>query len=444
MPRGHQCGFFEWEDVSQVLKKKAQTAEKRAEPSVFNRPPPAQANSTAGPSNASLAGNRTPATVNHNHKANYRLGRVARSDTPLSEAASAFTAPVYSPASSVFHTPAPRQGIFRGIPRLGDKSWSSDDEDSDVTADRPAKKPPTKSADKSPAKSPATHQTNLNRYLGLSTPTPKRKRSAVDDGGARGNNSSGATRNDAVIIVSDIDSDDAEELVELADSTERLHQYHDAPSSPSTARGSTRSGFGGLPTPQTGNSFVSTFSHLSSTSKRFKNAQGLAAPPTPTPTRKNRNAFPGAAAAPNYNQANDYPTTNHREEEEDDDAPITSTILSLLHSTTSPRSAAPPPPPEIERAIRSTLNTHARQARGFERARDDLSETLRTRDRCIADLRARVDRLENERRMRWEVLRSDLEALSQSQGDGNEGGAANGVGVGVGGGGGGGGDMEEE
>ena len=417
MPFGHQCGFFEWEDVSRVLEKKAQTAEKRAEPSVFNRPLAAQINSAAGPSNGSPAGNRTPATVNHTrNNANYSLGRVARSDTPLSEAASSVTAPFYSPASSVFPTPAPRQGIFRGIPRLGDKSWSSDDEDSDATADMPAKKSPTKSAAKSPAKSPATYQTNISRYfVGLSTPTPKRKRSAVDDGGARGNSSSGTTRNDAVIIVSDLDSDDADELVELADSTERQHQSNDAPSSPSTARGSTRSGFGGLPTPKTGNSFASD---RSGASKRFKNAQGLAAPPTPTPTR-NRNAFPGAAAAAAAAAAlNNHPpppthylpttTTTANYEEAEEDAPLTTRILTLLHSH-------PPdgPSPETERALRHTLNTHARRARGFERERDDLRETLRTRDRCIADLRARVERLEGERRMRWEVLRSDLEALSQ-------------------------------
>ncbi|AEO53167.1 hypothetical protein MYCTH_2050335, partial [Thermothelomyces thermophilus ATCC 42464] len=367
-PREEQCRFFLWEDAARAREKSA-----RNEPSVFNRPRTRRPASSGG--------------------------------TPQWDIASTVTSsgPLYSPASSIPFTPGPRQRIFRGVPRAGAASWSSDEDEDEDGDDSGA---------------------DDDRRAGTTTPTPKRKRSDVDDAAAP--DAPSPSRN-AATDLSDLDAEMADELVEVTNQAERLHRprlaqpphHRSQISGPHTTPSRAGLGRGDLSTPESGNSFASVTSG-GPDAKRLRTARGV--PVTPTPART-RNALAGAAAqrqstlsspatattttttattptATTPTAALSPPGNSH-----EGDAEITTTVLSLLRA--EPVSAA------ARRAVREELNRHARRARGVEQARDSLRQTLRARETALAELRARVAQLENERRMRREVLRSDLLALSQ-------------------------------
>ncbi|KAK4129309.1 hypothetical protein N657DRAFT_639900 [Parathielavia appendiculata] len=370
-PRGQQCGFFLWEDKAQAQ----ETLEQRS------------ALSNLGSSSHSLGTANVPVTMSAWSKvqpgSRARPGKEgsSRAETPQSEVASTvISGPLHSPSSSVFPTPRPRQGVFRGNPRIVDHSSSSDD-DSDATAGagRPS------SRIQHPA--PTTH-------------TSKRKRPAIEGVGRGG-----------TADLSDIDPDDARELVELADWGERLHQaqqsqrsqFSDSPITPS--RHATRTGHGGLLTPGTGNSFVAP---SEPGGKRLKNAQGLAAPFAPTPTRTQNFIFAdaeAAAAAAGGGQGGSSSQGRQQRPPGDDDADITKAVLDLLKA--QPVSAA------ARQAVRERLNRHALIVSGLERGRNDVRDKLKSSKLKIAELQARVVELERERQMRRAVLRNDLEALSE-------------------------------
>ncbi|KAL2144775.1 hypothetical protein VTI28DRAFT_8537 [Corynascus sepedonium] len=419
-PRGEQCGFFMWENVAKAREQSA-----RNEASVFNRPPPAQQHGAGIATSTSSSGKNGLRNTGDNEQHARRAEtppRAAGGETASSAAtnpaessqwdvASTMTGggPLYSPASSVFFTPGPRQRIFRGIPRAGATSWSSDD-DSDGSS--------------------AEH----TRYTGgMTTPTPKRKRSDPDDAVAQDSRDTAAGAAAAAAAtttdLSDIDPDMADELVKLTDKTERLH--HSPQSRRShvsglhTTPGGGRSNFGhgGLPTPESGRSFAGVGASGNPAGKRFKTAQGV--PMTPTPARtRNALAGGGAAAAAGQHQESSFtistsplPSSNNdNKENSNGDAEITIMVLSLLH----PENEGRPVSAAVRERLRETLNTHARRARGVERARDTLGQALRERDEAVAALQARVAVLENERRMRREVLRSDLLALSQEEETGRQ------------------------
>ncbi|KAK4156870.1 hypothetical protein C8A00DRAFT_40671 [Chaetomidium leptoderma] len=379
-PRGAQCPFFLWEEGASVLEKKA--------------------------------GEQQPDFSSS-------LGASDVMDTPQSEAASIFGGPTYSRASSVFPTPAPRQRMFRGIPSGPDPLGSSD-EDSDATTTQRSR-------------------SRFSQYPGASTPTPKRKRSHVNEDRSTGRGGNREDRGATVDLLSDLDSDGANQLAELADQAEeRFHQSQQSqqsrPPPPSSSQRSqfsdtppstpTRTtGFGGLPTPETGNSFAApSFSEPGA--KRFKSATttGGLDPSTPTPART-RNIFTGSvASAPlsggggkQSQQPGDWqqhPDATATTADATGTADLTTAILDLLK--TQPVSGA------TRTAVREALALHARRVRGVERARDVLREGQRMRDRRIGMLQARVLALENERRARTVLLKkaaSDLEALSQQEDD---------------------------
>ncbi|KAK4097529.1 hypothetical protein N658DRAFT_569275 [Parathielavia hyrcaniae] len=379
-PRGEQCGFFLWEDEARAQ----ETLEQRS--ALCQR---SAALSNAGGSMSDLGPANVPAAI-----AAWRQGRAGpdkeggiRAETPQSEVASTvMSGPLHSPRSSIFPTPPrPRQSIFRGNPRIAANHSSSSDEDSDATAS-------------------ARRQSNRTRHPDPATPTSKRKRPAIDVGGGRGGTAD----------LSDVDPDDARDLVELADWSERLHraqqsqsqqsqqsQFGDGPISPS--RHATRIGNGSLLTPGTGNSFVAP---SEPGSKRLRNAQGLAAPLTPTPARTLNFGLAGAEAAQLWQaQGGQARSGNAAGGGGGDDADITKAVLDLLKA--QPVSAA------ARQAVRERLNKHALVVRGLETGRNDVREKLKASKLKIAELQARVVDLENERRMRRAVLRHDLEALSQ-------------------------------
>lgn len=368
-PRAEQCRFFLFENAAMALQKK--TLEQK---SVFSNKKTASANES--PSTNTDTNNK-PQPSNPNQG-------ISRAETPQSEVASTVAGgPMFSPTSSVFPTPAPRGRIFGNVGRVPNPFWSSD-EDSDDTAD-------------------PRRNSNSERYPTVSTPT-KRKRTHADDEvtARRGGNGRPGT-----VDMSEFDSDDDAQLAEMADQAERIHQsqssqpsqrsqFSDSVATPSGGRGlGARTGLGGLPTPESGNSF-----HGASEpgAKRFKTAQGPQGASTPTPART-RNALAGG----DLSQGDYY---------SDDDAEITIAVLGLLK--------AEPVSTPVRRALRETLNLHALKARGVERGRDVLREGLKTRDQRIADLQARVVKLEDERRARKVALKkaaSDLQAWSQEDGE---------------------------
>jgi hypothetical protein len=188
----------------------------------------------------------------------------------------------------------------------------------------------------------------------------------------------------------------------MAERSERLYrfqqsqqsqrsQFGDSHATPS-GRG-TRFGAGGLPTPETGNSFAAP---SEASTKRFKTGPGLAEALTPTPART-RDVFAGAwGAAGGSSQGQGEP---------EGDAEITKEVLDLLRA--QPVSGA------VRQAVRERLNRHARVVQGVERGRNETREKLKSSKGQIAELQERVVELENERRMRRALLRNDLEALSQ-------------------------------
>ncbi|KAG7293345.1 hypothetical protein NEMBOFW57_003393 [Staphylotrichum longicolle] len=241
-PREAQCRFFLFEDAARALQKK--TLEQK---SAFSKQTTALANDSPGMSDK-------PGPGNFNREAN-------RAETPQSEVASTVAGgPMFSPTSSVFPTPAPSGRIFGKVGRVPNPFWISD-EDSDDTAGP--------------------------EYPTVSTRTRRKRTRADDEAEAtardRGNGRTGPDN------LSEFDSDDDAQLAELADqAAERIHQPQRAQFSDSVATpsgrglGAARAGWGGLPTPDSGNSFLGT---SEPGAKRFKTAQGPQATPTPARTR---------------------------------------------------------------------------------------------------------------------------------------------------------------
>ncbi len=373
-----QCAFFLFDDEAQVLEKKARESMSVSSTPIARNSP---------------AANATPTPVNTLRPSMFAD---VRAETPRSEAPSTVdSGPAFSRAGSIFSMPATRgrQRIFGGIfgdtPPVPTTAWSSDEGDSDDTA---ANTPRF-------GRSPSTTTTPANR---------KRTR-ADDDAGATRQRRAGTTDQ------WDLDSDDATQLVELADQTERIHQSQrsqrtqlsvtdpgsSSPTTPTAGRGRDADthmhmGLGNLPTPESRTSFAASSFSSEPNSKRLKGAQG--APVTPTPTRT-RNALVPAG-------------DSHLDE---DDAEITAAVLGLLQA--EPVSAA------VRRAVRETLNLHALRGRGVERARDVLREGCKMKDRRIAELQARVSELEGRSREKMERLREfagGLERLSQEEGNHGE------------------------
>lgn len=418
-----QCGFFKWEEETRALEKKyfdREALRRKTGLDSFSGSSNPVANSgfdTSGSfgANTSSGGNTSFGTdtsfgantsfgtnstleantsfgTNNTLEANTSFGtnstleasspkprsldqQVSRRDTPQSEAASTIAGEqFYSPRSSVFPTPGPRRSIFCGKPRESDMRWSSDDDSDHTTNGR--------------------RQPSFDRNRGSVTPTPaKRKRAGAGK--------------DTAIEISDPESDDAMQLTEMpnkADSSRRRQpqqqsQHSQLPSSnlttPSKRR--TRAGLISLPTPETGTSHLSASSR---SSKRLKHAQGQS---TPTPAR-NRDVL--ATSAGGLQAPGDY-----RCGDEDDDADITTAVLGLL--------SAEPVSAPVRHAVRETLNLHATRTRGVERGRDMLRDTLGAKNRRIAELQARVDKLESDRRMPLDVLKkaaTDLLTLYEEGG----------------------------
>ncbi|KAK3309541.1 uncharacterized protein B0T15DRAFT_545325 [Chaetomium strumarium] len=119
--------------------------------------------------------------------------RRARRDLPDSEGASTITeGPIYSPASSRFHTPASHRSFLR-TPHLSEPDWGSEeDEGTSGTAD-------------------GWRQPSRNRYADLPTPTPKRKRPETE--GTNAGADAGGPAGDAEFSQIDVDE---EELAEMA------------------------------------------------------------------------------------------------------------------------------------------------------------------------------------------------------------------------------------
>lgn len=360
-PREEQCRFFLFEDAARALQKK--TLEQK---SAFSKQTTAPANDSPGMSDK-------PGPGNFNREA-------SRAETPQSEVASTVAGgPMFSPASSVFPTPAPSGRIFGKVGRVPNPFWISD-EDSDDTAGP--------------------------EYPTVSTPTRRKRTRADDEAEAtardRGNGRTGPGD------LSEFDSDDDAQLAEMADqAAERIHQpqrsqFSDSVATPSgrglgLGLGAARAGWGGLPTPDSGNSFLGA---SEPGAKRFKTAQGPQGTPTPARTR---NALAAGGGGGDLSQGDCC---------SEDDAEITIAVLGLLKA--EPVSTA------VRRALRETLNLHALRARGVERGRDALREGLRARDQKIADLQARVARLEGERRamkQAWKKAASDFQAWSQEDGE---------------------------
>ena len=371
-----QCPFFLFDDEAQDLEKKARESMSISSTPIARNNPPT---------------NATPAPVNMLRPSMFAD---VRAETPRSEAPSTVgSGPAFSRAGSIFSMPATRgrQRIFGGIfgeaPPVPTTSWSSDEEDSDDTA---ANTPRV-------GRSPTTTTT---------TPANRKRTRADDDAGATRQRRAGTADQWG------LDSDDATQLIQLADTTERIHQSQrsqrsqlsvtDAgsnPTTPTAGRGRDTDthmhmGFGNLPTPESRTSFAAASSEPSS--KRLRTAQG--APVTPTPTRTRNALVP----------AGDY----HLDE---DDAEITAAVLGLL--------SAEPVSPAVRRAVRETLNLHALRGRGVERARDVLREGGKTKDRRIGELQARVNELEGrwrERRERLREVAGGLEKLSQEEVNGED------------------------
>ncbi|KAL2127932.1 hypothetical protein VTI74DRAFT_9957 [Chaetomium olivicolor] len=156
--------------------------------------------------------------------------------------------------------PAPRQRIFRGIPQADSADGSSSSEDSDSSTIR--------------------QRSGFDRFGGVAMPR-KRKRQETEHL---------APGQDLSLKLSDFDSDNAESLAEISESHQQSHrsqhypsqpsrnlsQLSDGPTTPRRQRAA-QAGFGGLPTPATGNSFSSCALSDQPGPKRFRVAQGLAA-----------------------------------------------------------------------------------------------------------------------------------------------------------------------
>ncbi|KAJ4290688.1 hypothetical protein N0V88_006436 [Collariella sp. IMI 366227] len=350
------CGFFLWTEQADVLKNKTTGGGSPAGNAASN---PGETGDLRGV-NGATGNARLRYTALNNV-------RDTRADTPQSEAAFTITSgPAYSPTSSVFATPAPRNRIFRGLPQANVTDSSSDDLDDD-------------------GDSTIRHRSRLDRFGGVPTPT-KRK------------------RQEATIEISDLESDDAEALVGLADRSEKFSRmkqlYPSQPfqnSSQVSASSSTpqdyrapHNGFGGLPTPKTGNSFSSSQPGV----KRFRTAQDLARQTTPTPARS-RNSFSTSQASEHYPDIS-----------ADDGADITEKVLKILR----PEGVST----ETLRKVHDILELHATRVRGIKMGREMVREKLRASEKQIEDLKARVEDLETEKKVKREMLRftaSQLDAL---------------------------------
>jgi hypothetical protein len=317
------------------------------------------ANTSFGTNNTLEASSPRPRSIDQ---------QLSRPDTPRSEAASTIAGEqLFSPRSSVFPTPRPRNNIFRGIPREKNSTGSSSDDsdDSDDTAD-------------------GRRLSTFGRNRGSLTPTPlKRKRPGAEK--------------ETAIEIPDADSDDAMEPAEVPDKAERSHRQPPQSQRSQLSSGSnlatpskrrTRAGLISLPTPETRGSFSGASDR---SAKRCKNAPGQS---TPTPAR-NRDAL--LTAPGGLSQGDDGSHDSY-------DADITNAVLGLLE--------AEPVSETVRRVVRKTLNLHAARTHGVEADRNMLRESVKTKDRTIAELRTKLVELDHRKRV--DVFRQaaeDLEGL---------------------------------
>ncbi|AEO70071.1 uncharacterized protein THITE_2120979 [Thermothielavioides terrestris NRRL 8126] len=359
-PQDSQCSFFLFEDEANAIKKKA-----LQEKSGFN---------------SGAFGPRSPKPA----------GRGA--ETPFSQDVS-MTAegPIFSQSSSVFPTPAPGERRLGRLPPVPDSGWSSDEDSEGTAAGR--------------------REHSSGPCLGVASPASKRKRPLAEGEDAE-RPAADKGESGTAAGPSDLGPNNVDMTVETANQSDRVHQSQQpqlsqsqqsqrsksASDSPATPSGrSTRLGFGVPQTPTSGNSSNAASASEPGT-KRFKTNQGLPAS-TPSSARKW-----GGGSGGQPQGANDF---------SEDDAEITTAVLGLLKA----ESVSAP----VRRAVRETLNLHALRCRGVERGRDVLREGLKKKDQLIAELQARVAKLEGERQTRRELLRraaSNLEeALSQESRD---------------------------
>lgn len=315
-------------------------------------------------------------------------GGSSQQGTPRSELAStAVTEPIFSQSSSVFALPPRRQRIFRGVPRSPDDTPRCDDVvgeyDSDAATDCDAASQATM-ARTSPG----------HRAPRRAAAPPKRKHLAAENGDEGAG--SGRRREETGAL----DERNADEVM-LGTSDRgqprQSHQLHksersrpnDEPKTPGE-RAMRASFSDSLQGPASSKTRASATSEPAA--KRFKTAGG-AAITTLTPSRAGSAALEAGSASQDGLEA---------------DAEVTVAVLGLLRGEQVQA--------HVRRAVRETLNLHALKVRGLERARDLLREAVKSRDRKIAELQARVVKLENERlaeRERLKKAASDLQALFQ-------------------------------
>jgi hypothetical protein len=187
------------------------------------------------------------------------------------------------------------------------------------------------------------------------------------------------------------------EPAEVPDKAERSHRQPPQPQRSQLSSGSnlatpskrrTRAGLISLPTPETRGSFSGASDR---SAKRRKNAPGQS---TPTPAR-NRDAL--LTAPGGLSQGDDGSHDSY-------DADITNAVLGLLE--------AEPVSETVRRVVRKTLNLHAARTHGVEADRNMLRESVKTKDRTIAELRTKLVELDHRKRV--DVFRQaaeDLEGL---------------------------------
>ncbi|KAK3942199.1 hypothetical protein QBC46DRAFT_339896 [Diplogelasinospora grovesii] len=295
------------------------------------------------------------------------------------------------PLPNLTPTPIPKkkaaQRMFSGVPRAGPQTGYGFDSDTDSDVQELDVLPPSPKL--VPAKS-----------------TAKRKRVAFEEDERHEKDdrfSIGSTTD-----LGELDSDEETQLIQLSDMSQDRSQSQnlqtkgkDVYNTPSAQRTHDVSGRAGLPTPVSRNTLLIASEPETGSAKRLKMADGT--PVTPTPARTRRDSLGGS-------QSQDKAGGGRAGADEDYE--ITAEVLNLLEGQQVADS--------VRQVVQDRLNTFALRMRGVERGRDMVRTALKTRDAKVAELQARVQTLEDERRISKEKIKqfsSTLGALYDGRHD---------------------------
>ncbi|KAK3694270.1 hypothetical protein B0T22DRAFT_66287 [Podospora appendiculata] len=275
-----------------------------------------------------------------------------------------------APLPELTPTPIPRQRqrIFRGVPpttpskahRGGGLFVNDDDDDGGGDeSDAWEATPPSSGAD-------------------------KRKRIKLEewDDGDRAGTQAQKKRRAADDEFEDLGSEEERQLARIADQT------HDRPrdslnSSTPSVQGSYEV-VDGMTTPVSVRTSLPV-THPKPTARGGEMVVGLG--PTPTPVRS-RDAL-----------GNQQHQQHQQQGDGEGDYPITSEVMRLLAGQ----------PDSTRQAVRDRLNTYALRMLGVERGREMARTALKAKDGRISELQARVESLENERKVSREMMKKLLE-----------------------------------